>query len=239
MLLQRTFKESLIYNNQVWPNEKTEEFICLITELTTYNETLPQGAPTSPLLFFLVIEESRLITKLFYVVQPMKISCYVDGFVVSGPHLPDARMREKIFKCLEESGFEANFKRTRQFDCRQGAPLVVGLRINGLEKRVSLPKKTIRKWRGIIYRAATTTDPCEKTDLALRIEGFMASLRPIYKFPPAQLLKPYRLFRHSIKNRRPIEEQIPTKSHPAPVQEKEEPQRRILKEEQTCLNQWM
>jgi hypothetical protein len=235
MLLRKTFRERIIFNNQLWPSEKTEEFICLIAELTTYNETLPQGAPTSPLLFFLAIEESGLTTKLFYAAQPMKISCYVDGFVISGSHPPNARTKEAIFRCLEELGFEANFKKTRQFDCRQGAPLVVGLRINGTEKRISLPKKTIRRWHGIIHRAAVSTDPCEKTDLALKVQGFIASLKPIYpeKLPP-QIAKPYFLFLQSIKGI-PVEKK---KSSIKPEIKEKETSKIKTQTKQTCLTDW-
>lgn len=239
ILLRKTFKESLIPLKQEWPNDKTEEFICLITELTTYNETLPQGAPTSPLLFFLVIEESGLTTKLFYAAQPMKISCYVDGFVISGSHPPSARTKEAIFRCIEKFGFEANFKKTRQFDCHQGAPLVVGLRINGTEKRISLPKKTIRKWRGIIYRAAIITDPCEKTDLFLKIQGFISSLKPIYpeKLPP-QIAKPYFLFLQSLKEIPIVKKKA---SVPKPLTKKDKilQEKNQTKQKQTCLTQWL
>lgn len=145
ILLRKTFRESMISLTHEWPDDKIEEFVCLIAELTTYNEILPQGAPTSPFLFFLVIEESGLITKLFYAAQPMKISCYVDGFVISGSRLPSVKTKEAIFKCIEKFGFVTNFKKTRQFDCRQGSPLIVGLRVNGTEKKISLPRKTIRR----------------------------------------------------------------------------------------------
>lgn len=229
----------MIYDYKVSPTEKTEEFICLIAELTTYKEMLPQGAPTSPFLFHLVIEESGLTTKLFHAAQPMKISCYVDGFVISGSHPPSAKTKEAIFKCVENAGFEANFKKTRQFDCRQGAPLIVGLRVNGTEKKVSLPKKTIRKWRGIIYRAAITTDPCEKTDLFLKIRGLIASLKPIYpeKLPP-QIAKPYRLLLQSIEKQQLIEKPESAKSSSEQIPEKEVSRKHLPKQKQTCLIDW-
>jgi len=239
ILLRKTFKERLIPLRYEWPDDKTEEFICLITELTTYNETLPQGAPTSPLLFFLVIEESGLTAKLFYASQPMKISCYVDGFVISGSHPPNARIKEKIFRCIEKFGFEANFKKTRQFDCRQGAPLIVGLRINGTEKRVSLPKKTIRKWRGIIHRATLETDPERIEKLKGKIEGFIASLKPIYpeKLPP-QIAKPYSFFLQSLKGI-PIEKKKISLTKPLIERNKSFREKPQAKQKQTCLIQWM
>jgi len=217
---------------------KTQELIDLIAELTTFNETLPQGAPTSPFLFFMAIEESKLTTKLFYAAQPMKISCYVDGFAISGAHPPRARTKEAIFKCIEKTGFEANFKKTRQYDCHQGSPMIVGLRINGLENRISLPKKTIRKWRGIIYRAATTIDPCEKKDLFLKIQGFISSLKPIYpeKLPP-QIAKPYSLLLQSLKGI-PIEKKKVSMPKPLVKEDRIFQEKNQSKQKQTCLTDW-
>jgi RNA-directed DNA polymerase len=197
--LIQALREKMFSLNQVWPMGKAEELASLISELTTFKGTLPQGAPTSPFLFFLAIEETKLVTKLFYASRPLKISCYVDGFVISGPHPPNAKIKEKIFRCIEGAGFEANLKKTRQFDCRQGTPLICGLRVDG-EGKISLPKKTIRKWRGLIHQAAYISDPDIKKRLAQKIRGFIGALKPIYgdKLPP-QIAKPYDLFVNSLK----------------------------------------
>jgi hypothetical protein len=172
----------------------------LLIQLTTFNQTLPQGAPSSPFLFYLTITQSGLLEKIQKLLpREWKISCYVDGFVISGPKPLNSETKEKIFKTIEEFGFKVNSEKIRQFDCRQGAPLITGIRVDGKGK-ISLPKKKIRKWRGIIHQAVLETDPCAKTDLGLKIEGFIASLRPIYgeKLPP-QIEKPYLLFKSQHK----------------------------------------
>jgi hypothetical protein len=172
----------------------------LLIQLTTFNQTLPQGAPSSPFLFYLAITQSGLLEKVQKLLsREWKISCYVDGFVISGPKPLKLETKEKIFKTIEEFGFKINSEKIRQFDCRQGAPLITGIRLDG-KGRISLPKKKVRKWRGIIHRAALETDPCATTDLGLKIEGFVASLRPIYgeKLPP-QIEKPYLLFKSQHK----------------------------------------
>lgn len=180
---------------------EAREFTDLILQLTTFNQTIPQGAPTSPFLFWLMLNESGLFEKLKLhssLPRGYKISCYSDGFCISGRKLLRFETKEKIFKCLEEFGFRVNPKKVHQFDCRQGAPLICGIRVDG-KGRISLPKKKIRKWRGIIHRASFNTGP----EMMKKIEGFIASLRPIYgeRLPP-QIEKPYLIFEISTKQTR-------------------------------------
>jgi len=192
------FKEFI--NQGIYPSESTE-IAELITQLTTFKGTLPQGAPTSPFLFLLAITQTRLFNELFRICPPrFTISCYVDNFVISGPKpLPD-KTKQKIFECIENFGFKVNTRKTRQFDCQQGAPLITGVRVNGTQ-RISLPKKKIRKWRGIIHRATLEKKILIKKELIQRIQGFIASLKPIYgeNLPP-QIAKPYAKFKNSIQN---------------------------------------
>ena len=175
-------------------------FLDLIIKLVTFNQNLPQGAPTSPFLFYLAITESGLFKNLWTLCPPRhRITCYADNFVISGQKPLKPKVKEKIFKCLEEFGFKVNTKKIRQFDCRQGAPLICGIRVDG-EGRISLPKKTIRRWRGIIHSATFETNPFAREWLTLRIEGFIASLKPIHgtELPP-QIKKPYLAFKNKNK----------------------------------------
>lgn len=185
--------------------ETAEEFTDLVIKLTTYNSALPQGAPTSPFLFYIMLTKNYseedglidgLIRELIYLCPSgWKMSCYVDSFIVSGqkPLPPD--IKEKMLKIIEEAGFEVNKKKTWLRDCRNGAPLITGIRVDG-KGRISLPKKAIKKWRGIIHRAAFETNSFAKEYLIRKIEGFIASLKPIYgnELPP-QIKKPYLAFK--------------------------------------------
>jgi hypothetical protein len=175
----------------------------LLIQLTTFNQTLPQGAPTSPFLFYLAITQSGLLEKVQKILPlEWKISCYVDGFVISGPKPLSLETKEKIFKTIEEFGFKVNSEKIRQFDCREGAPLICGVRVDG-KGRISLPKRKIRKWRGIIHRAVFETDPFNREYLTGKVEGFISSIRPIYeeKLPP-QIEKPYQLFQSKLNPQR-------------------------------------
>ncbi|MDD5569154.1 MAG: reverse transcriptase domain-containing protein [Candidatus Pacebacteria bacterium] len=172
------------------------ELADVIAELTTFKGILPQGAPTSPLLFFIVIISSGLYEKIFSLCCPEWIvSFYVDNFAVSGKEPVPEELKARILKCVSAAGFAVNEEKTRQTDSRQGVPLVTGIRVDGIKKRISLPKKAVRRWRGIIYRAARTKDP----HLIKKAQGLVASLRPIYgdALPP-QIAKPFALLKEML-----------------------------------------
>lgn len=169
-----------------------KELAKLIIKLTTYKRILPQGAPTSPFLFYLMISEGGLFKGLQYELlnsnhkQRFIISCYIDNFVISSDKPISSDVQEKLLKTVEKFGFKVNKKKTRYQDCRHGAVMIAGLRVDGTG-RVYLSKKTIRKWRGIIHRAYFAKDQKSKQ----KIDGFIASLKPIYKKNlPLQIVKP-------------------------------------------------
>jgi hypothetical protein len=198
--LKQILHRKILWENIVDNEPEAEELAYLLINLTTFNEILPQGAPTSPFLFYIYIMETDLIGQLYRCRprgQEMEISCYVDGIVVSSQKLIPPDIKEKMIKTVEKSGLKVNEKKIWQKDCRNGNPMITGLSIDGKGK-ISLPKRRIRKWRGIIHRAALEADPCAKTDLGLKIEGFIASLKPIYgKDLPPQIEKPYSHFKQS------------------------------------------
>lgn len=171
----------------------------LIISLTTFENILPQGTPTAPFLFYTYITQSDILFGIMKIIPAswrenwqvkFEISCYVDGFVLSCNRPIPIELREKILKIAEESGLKVNKDKTRYQDSRHGAIRITGLIVDGIGK-VRLPKKTIRKWRGIINRAACETDSEEKEELLKRINGFIASLKPIYgKDIPKQIALP-------------------------------------------------
>mgnify|MGYP001620184724 CR=1 FL=1 len=161
------------------------ELTSLIMEIVTYQGFLPQGAPTSPFLFRLSITESAKSRYGLYgliksIVSPWEISCYVDNFIISGSKPIPTDIREKVFDKISKRGFRVH--KIYHRDLRHGSPTICGLRINyaGEANKIVLPKKTIRKWRGIIGRARFD----HSVELRRKINGFLASLRPIYGDKP-------------------------------------------------------
>ncbi len=174
--------------------EIAQELVDLIIKLTTFRGILPQGTPTAPFLFYISLAESSLfnrIKSLFPIIIPesqdryrFRVSAYIDNFVISAQKPIPPKKQEELFKIIRRFGFEVNLRKTRQQGVRFGAPLITGLRItNG---RAVLPKRKIRQWRGLIHRAIF------EPDLRPKVEGFIASLKPIYGTRlPSQLEKPY------------------------------------------------
>lgn len=164
----------------------------LILEKTTFQNTLPQGAPTSPFLFYLVMTEGGLFSELQSLCNHRwKTSCYVDNIVISGPKPPSLEDMKRIFKVIEKHGFKANKRKTRLVDCRQGAVLICGVSVNN-NGEIRLPKRKVREIRGRIYRATFNPTP----DTIRQIQGLVGGfLKPIYgkKLPP-QISKPYSRF---------------------------------------------
>ena len=179
----------------------------LVLELTTYQGILPQGTPTAPFLFYLTLVKGGLIEKLNSVCRPSSLesesqdpslsesqdrykfhlSVYVDNFVISAQKPIPSQIQKEIFKIIEKFGLEINPKKNRHERISHG-PIITGLRILP-EGKVVLPKRKVRKIRGLIHRAIF--DP----SLRPKVQGIMASLRPIYGTNlPSQIEKPYKLF---------------------------------------------
>jgi len=164
----------------------------LVLEKTTFQNTLPQGAPTSPFLFYLVMTEGGLFSKLQSLCNHRwKTSCYVDNIVISGPKPPSLEEMKRIFEIIEKHGFKANKRKTHLFDCRQGAVLICGVSVNN-DGEIRLPKRKIREIRGRIYRAIFSLTP----DTIRQIHGLVGgTLKPIYgKELPPQISKLYSRF---------------------------------------------
>lgn len=167
----------------------------LIIDLTTLDDILPQGTPTAPFLFYVYLVKNHSINKIFNSLMPFdhwpyRVSCYVDGFVISSPRPIPSQVKEEVLKAIEGLGLKINKNKTRERDCRHSAAMITGLAVDGTGK-ARLSKKTVRKWRGVIHRAACETDTKQKEKLIKRIKGFVSSLKPIYgdKIPP-QIAKP-------------------------------------------------
>ena len=164
-----------------------EQPVDLILKITTHKQGLPQGAPTSPFLFYLFLLGSGLFRNLQHFSYERSFSCYVDDFVLSSNSLISESLQEQLLKIVERYGFVINQRKTTLHDCRHGAVIVAGISIDGTGK-IRLPQKTIKRWRGLIFKAIYSNDLV----LEKRIQGFISSLKPVYgKKIPSQISKPY------------------------------------------------
>lgn len=120
----------------------------ILTELCTFKNCLPQGAPTSPLISNLIF--SPIDNRIFNFARKEKLfyTRYADDITISGSNIKIKKILSFINMILQENHFELNAdkikimrKNTRQF--------VTGIVTNGTSLRA--PKDTIKKLRQEIY----------------------------------------------------------------------------------------
>lgn len=120
-----------------------------LTKLTTYNNSIPQGAPTSPVIsnivaFMLDVRLSKLADKF-----NIDYTRYADDITFSGDKEKINRSLLRIVSnIIENCGFSINEKKTR-FASYAGRQEVTGLIVNNQE--ISVPNNYIKEIRKEIY----------------------------------------------------------------------------------------
>lgn len=120
-----------------------------LTKLTTYKNSIPQGAPTSPVIsnivaFMLDVRLSKIADKF-----NINYTRYADDITFSGSKENINKSLLKIVNdIIEECGFNVNKKKTR-FASRAGRQEVTGLIVNNEE--ISIPNNYIKKIRQELY----------------------------------------------------------------------------------------
>ena len=120
-----------------------------LTQLTTYKNALPQGAPTSPILsnivaYMLDVRLSKLAEKF-----NINYTRYADDITFSGSKTNINNSLLKIVEnIIKDCGFSVNNKKTR-FASQSGRQEVTGLIVNN--KEVNVSKEYIKEIRQEIY----------------------------------------------------------------------------------------
>lgn len=120
-----------------------------LTKLTTYKNSLPQGAPTSPTIsnivaFMLDVRLSKIADKF-----NINYTRYADDITFSGKQENINNSLLKIVSgIIEECGFNINKKKTR-FASYAGRQEVTGLIVNN--NKISIPIHYIKKIRQELY----------------------------------------------------------------------------------------
>ncbi|CCY81198.1 rNA-directed DNA polymerase [Prevotella sp. CAG:1185] len=130
--------KSLGYTNQV---------AFYLASLCSYNETLPQGAPTSPYLSNIIAK--KLDKRLIRLSKKYKLhyTRYADDLTFSGDSIP-AKLIEYINNIVNSEGFTLNSEKTRLYK-HGGKRIVTGISVNG--KELKLPKDYKRNLRQELY----------------------------------------------------------------------------------------
>jgi RNA-directed DNA polymerase len=156
-----------------WNREAAE----LLTKLTTHENGLPQGAPTSPRVSNLV--NRRLDTRIAWAAAKRSATYtrYADDITISFPRDNAKRVRgmvQYVRSRLQKEGYENN--RQKEIILRQHQQQrVTGLVVND---RVNLPRETRRRLRAIEHRL-NTGKPATMT--REQLDGWKALLAMIEK----------------------------------------------------------
>ena len=127
---------------------------CVLTELTTFMGSLPQGAPSSPYLANLVSHSLDMEMAEYCSAKGWNYTRYCDDITISGDTtftLADMRM---IGEILDSEGFRLNMKKTR-FLRRNSAQIVSGLVVN---RRPNLPREKRRLIRAKFHQASVNPE---------------------------------------------------------------------------------
>lgn len=165
----------------------------ILTQLTTFHNQLPQGAPTSLAIFNALFGANNLlgIDSLFDMKRvagcPLRYSRFVDNLTFSASVKIPKEVPILVEKHLAEAGFKINHKKTHFGSTKCGAIRITG--INIVDKKPKIPPKKIKRFRGMIGRATMDDSVSEA-----QVFGIIAYAMGIEKKIPNQLLKPLLLY---------------------------------------------
>ncbi|WP_131063903.1 retron St85 family RNA-directed DNA polymerase [Raoultella planticola] len=127
----------------------------IVSELCTYNDRLPQGAPSSPILSNSILYKMDCFLTEQGVLFDYNYSRYADDITISSnDRLTMELGRETIFRCLNECGFDINDGKTR-VAATNSRQIVTGLVVN---KKVQPTRAYRRKVRAMFDHAKKNPD---------------------------------------------------------------------------------
>ncbi len=136
---------------------------CVLTELTTFMGSLPQGAPSSPYLANLISHSLDMEMSEYCQEKGWNYTRYCDDITISGDSMFTLADMKMVNEILDSEGFRLNMRKTR-FLRRNSAQIVSGLVVN---KRPNLPREKRRMIRAMFHQASLNPEKFvnRKTDL--------------------------------------------------------------------------
>ncbi len=180
-----------------------DELLELLSDLVTWRDQLPQGAPTSGALLNFCLapldrrlrKECRRWRKLGHA---LVYSRYADDLTLSArgelPPDADATMR----RAIHAAGFRFNARKVHRADRARGQPLVVcGIHVDGEQLR--LPRRRLKRYRAVLHRALCS--PALSPEQRGEVAGIAGLVGMVYGTWPPALDQPWRLLqaRHGLE----------------------------------------
>jgi RNA-directed DNA polymerase len=179
-----------------------------IIKLVTFRGAIPQGVPTSPVLFNWVCLDMDLALKA-KIGKGIRYTRYVDDLVFSANDEEEMiALVPEVERVVGEHGFALSWEKCRRSRLKDGAVNVTGLTINFPFKRmardglreysaVRLPKAKIREIRALLHKA--TLGECSQSE----VNGALGWVRQAYRGSlPYSLEKSYRRYLSAVLARR-------------------------------------
>ena len=153
----------------------------VLTQITTLNYSLPQGAPTSPYIASVVL--SNLDIRIFKLCKAMRLTYtrYFDDIFISG-HFISQELKLDFLKIIEEEGYDYKVEKIHHYK-KGEKKYMTGLVIQ--DKKLSIDNmKEISEYLKKIKKdglSALVSDNPEKQKLILQGKiNFISSVDPIY-----------------------------------------------------------
>lgn len=166
-----SIKRKKIYRlfNQIGYNEVVSN---LLTNLTTTNDKLPQGAVTSPYIANLVCRNLDKRISKYCNKRQIKYSRYADDlFFSSNDKIKLKAIYNMVRKIVQDEGFQLNTNKTKLMTPK-GRKSITGVTINN---GIKAPKKMKKRVRAMIHRAIVTGDFTNSN----QIKGYIAYINSI------------------------------------------------------------
>ena len=186
-------------------SEVRQSLVKLIAKLTTFNDQLPQGSPTSGYLLNLACRtlDKRIFELLGEIAPNVIYTRYADDLTFTSREPMPENILKRIKRTIQRAGFKWHPQKTHVAAAAKGQNLeICGLRVVGSELRIS-PKK-MKGYRSVLRRAASQI-PTGQLDADTRshVQGIVGFVQMVYGELPHNLAKPYEAFLRQHPSARP------------------------------------
>ncbi len=163
----------------------------LLTELTTYENQLPQGPPTSPGIANQILTSSAKRISGVCQKHGLTMSVYGDDIFISGS-IRAAKVKNLLFRIIEAEGFSLNLKKTGVSKAGE-RKIVTGISVN---TKINIPKDYYKKVRAILHHASERGFGALFPGLAEkkaknRLKGMIGHVRRLNQIKGEQLQKKF------------------------------------------------
>ena len=144
-----------------------------LARLTTFDDCLPQGAPTSPDIANIICRKLDSRLEGLCNKRGWSYTRYCDDITISGTGGISDTSISTISEIVEEEGFVLNSRKTHTVR-RNGRQMVTGLVVN---ENVSIPRYQRKRWRAVFHQAKL--EPKRFVERTAELQGYISFLRMV------------------------------------------------------------